>query len=191
VQASVNEQVSTTAVGWTVFPTALGSCAVAWSGRGLVGVCLPEPSESTLRWRVARRWPTAPQVDDAPPAVRAAIDAMTALLAGEHVDLTGVPVDLGEATPFERRVYDAARAVGPGDTVTYGELTRRIGEDNTVARAVGQALGRNPVPIVVPCHRIVSTGGGLGGFSATGGPNTKRKLLAIEGAAVVPPSLFD
>ncbi len=186
----MNDQVSA-AVGWTTFPTALGPCAVAWSAKGLVGVALPEPSEATMAWRAVRRWPTAPRVDDAPAPVAAAIAAMTTLVAGQAADLTDVVVDLAAVSAFDVRVYEAARTVGPGETITYGELTRRIGEDNAVARAVGQSLGRNPVPIVVPCHRIVATGGGLGGFSATGGTLTKRRLLAIEGAAVVPPSLFD
>ena len=187
----MNEQVSTAAVGWTTFPTALGPCAVAWSAKGLVGVALPEPSEATMAWRAARRWPATSCTDAAPGPVTQAIAAMTALIAGQATDLTDVAVDLGAVSAFDARVYEAARGVGPGQTITYGELTRRIGEDNAVARAVGQSLGRNPVPIVVPCHRIVATGGGLGGFSATGGALTKRRLLAIEGAAVVPPSLFD
>ena len=191
VHAGVNDQVSTAAVGWTTFPTALGPCAVAWSAKGLVGVALPEPSEATMAWRAARRWPATPCIDGAPEPVAKAIAAMTALIAGQAADLTGVAVDLAAVSAFDARVYEAAREVGPGQTITYGELTRRIGEDTAVARAVGQSLGRNPVPIVVPCHRIVATGGGLGGFSATGGTLTKRRLLAIEGAAVVPPSLFD
>ena len=80
---------------------------------------------------------------------------------------------------FHRRVYDAARAIPPGKTLAYGEIAERIGAPGA-ARAVGQALGRNPFPIVVPCHRVLAAGGKIGGFSAHGGTATKRRMLAIE-----------
>ena len=87
-----------------------------------------------------------------------------------------------------RRVYEVARTIPPGATLTYGEIAARL-ELPGAARDVGQALGRNPFPLVVPCHRVVAAGGRLGGFSARGGAATKRRLLAIEGA--IAPDLFE
>ena len=91
---------------------------------------------------------------------------------------------------FDRRVYEIARGIPPGRVLTYGEIASRLGTDN--ARAIGQALGRNPFAIIVPCHRVVAAGGKLGGFSAHGGATTKRRLLAIEDARRdESPTLFD
>ena len=125
---------------------------------------------------------------DAPASVRTAIEGITSLLAGHRVNLAEVPVDLGRAEPFDRRVYALAREIAPGETRTYGELAYGLGEPD--ARAVGVALARNPVPLVVPCHRVVAADGGLGGFSAPGGVATKRRLLEIEGAGQAQ-TLFD
>src|SRR6185369_12156432 len=101
--------------------------------------------------------------------VERAILGITALLRGEAIDLAFVTLDLSRVPPFERRVYEVARTIAPGKTRTYGEIARELGDDPAAARAVGQALGRNPFPIVVPCHRVLAAAGGLGGFSAHGG----------------------
>jgi methylated-DNA-[protein]-cysteine S-methyltransferase len=101
------------------------------------------------------------------------------LLGGHRVDLSAIVLDMGAVPPFHQRVYTAARAIPVGETITYGELAKRIDSPNS-SRAVGQALGRNPFAIIVPCHRIVSASGGLGGFTAHGGITTKKRLLAIE-----------
>ena len=103
------------------------------------------------------------------------------MLRGERTDLGAIRIDDSRLDPFDRRVYAAARAIAPGRVVSYAELAARVGPDAT-AREVGQSLGRNPFPIVVPCHRIVAAGGELGGFSAPGGAATKRRLLTIEDA---------
>ena len=170
---------------YTIFDTALGSCAIAWGAGGVVAVGLPEADERRLRARIRRAGPDA--VESPPPGeVQAAIDDIVALLDGEPRDLTGVTLDMERVPEFERRVYETARTVTPGETITYGEIAERIGERGA-AQAVGQALGRNPFPIVVPCHRVVAAGG-LGGFSARGGVDTKRRMLAIEGAGA--PTLF-
>jgi methylated-DNA-[protein]-cysteine S-methyltransferase len=178
------------ALGFTVFETAIGRCGIAWGEHGVVGVQLPEANAQAVRSRLARRFPGA--VDAAPTEmVRAAIEAIAALLDGEPVDLSGIPLDMDGVPEFHRRVYEVARAIPPGATLTYGEIAARLGELGG-ARAVGQALGKNPFPIVVPCHRVVAAGGKLGGFSAQGGATTKRRLLAQEGCpAAGPPSLFD
>jgi len=174
---------------FALFETALGICAVAWNDIGLTGVWLPEAQAGALRRRLARR--CAGAVETTPSgAVAGAVEAMTRLLAGERVDLSSIAIDCAGIDDFDRRVYAVTRTIGPGRVLTYGEVAARVGADAS-ARAVGQSLGRNAMPIVVPCHRVVATGGGLGGFSAPGGAETKRRLLAIEDAQPNGPGLFD
>ena len=172
--------------GLCLFETAVGPCGVAWGPDGLVGVQLPEGDAARTRARLARRFPGAREAEP-PEPVRAAVSAMTALLAGEARDLAEVPLDWKAVGAFVRRVYEVARAIPPGATLTYGEVAARIGEPPLAARDVGQALGRNPFPIVVPCHRVTSAAG-LGGFANSDDPNSyllgiKRWLLAHEGSS--------
>jgi methylated-DNA-[protein]-cysteine S-methyltransferase len=179
-----------TAPAFALFDTAIGACAVAWSDRGLVGAWLPEADAAATRARILRRHADALETPP-PPPIRAAVEAITALLAGQRTDLADIPVDLGGVDAYEARVLEAARTIPPGRLVTYGELAAMIGDPDG-ARAVGVALGRNPIPIVVPCHRIVGAGGKLVGFSAPGGVKTKRRLLEIERARLGgEPDLFD
>jgi methylated-DNA-[protein]-cysteine S-methyltransferase len=177
------------ALGLTLFDTALGPVGIAWSEGGVAGVQLPEASARATRARLLRRFPGASEAtrgfasrEPPPPALADACERIAALLAGEPRDLTGVALDLAGVEPFARRVYEAARSIPPGRTLSYGELAKRIGAPGE-ARAVGEALARNPVPLLVPCHRVLAAGGRLGGFSAPGGAATKRRLLALEGAA--------
>jgi methylated-DNA-[protein]-cysteine S-methyltransferase len=162
-----------------LFDTAIGLCGVAWSARGLTRVQLPEANRGATLSRL-RRDPAQPAVDRPPPEVERAIGHLEIYLAGEKVDFGGVALDLTGVSEFHRKVYEAARGIGWGQTMTYGELALLAGSPGA-ARAVGQALGRNPVPIVVPCHRILASGGKVGGFSAFGGTATKERLLALEG----------
>jgi methylated-DNA-[protein]-cysteine S-methyltransferase len=175
---------------FALFATALGTCAIAWNEVGLTGVWLPEAHGELLRRKVARRCEGA--CEGVPSGwVADAVEAITRLLAGEPVDLRGIALDSAGIDDFDRRVYAVTRTIAPGRVLTYGEVAARVGVDAT-ARAVGQSLGRNAMPIVVPCHRVVATGGGLGGFSAPGGMQTKRRMLAIEDAHPSgPPGLFD
>ena len=170
-----------TAYGFTLFDTAIGRCGVAWSDRGLVGVQLPEAGGTAKCERMLQRFPAAAERPP-PPQVRLAIDSIVALLQGEPSDLSAIALDMEGVAPFHRRVYEVARTIPPGKTLAYGEVAARLGAAGA-ARAVGQALGHNPFPIVVPCHRVVAAGGKIGGFSAHGGPATKRRMLAIEGGA--------
>lgn len=165
---------------YALFETAIGWAGVAWGDQGLVGVHLPEREAETARKSFLRRFPEI--VPGQPTAeVARAILAIRELLEGKPADLTEVPLDLSRTPEFHARVYEIARAIPPGGTLTYGEIAERLG-DKLLARDVGQALGKNPWPIVVPCHRVTAAGGKLGGFSARGGVNTKIRLLAIEGA---------
>lgn len=173
--------------GYALFDTALGRCAIAWSERGIVATELPGSDDASTLRRIARALPAA-AASTPPPDVVAAIDAIAGLLDGTPDDLASVPLDLEGVPEFNRRVYDAARAIPPGETRSYGDIAKELGEPGA-AQAVGRALGRNPVPIVVPCHRVLAANGALHGFSAPGGIETKRRMLAIEGAGA--PTLFD
>ena len=177
-------------VQFTLFETAIGRCAVAWAGRGIVAVQLPQPSEAQTRVRLRQRYGGLEEA--APPAaIQAAIERIITLLEGQPADLSSIDLDLSDSPEFNRQVYAIAREIPPGATLTYGDIAKRLGGVE-LSRNVGTALGQNPCPIVVPCHRVLAAGGKPGGFSANGGVVTKLKMLAIEGAAVnYTPSLFD
>lgn len=178
-----------TAEGFTVFDTPIGWCAVAWGEHGIVGAQLPEGSEEATRDRVRLRFPDVPETAP-PPAVRETIDGVVALLRGHPVDLSAVELDFAAVPAFHRKVYDVARGIPPGDTLTYGDIAHRLNAPGS-ARAVGQALGANPFAPIVPCHRVLAAGGKTGGFSAGGGTSTKLRILAIEGARAEEPTLFE
>jgi methylated-DNA-[protein]-cysteine S-methyltransferase len=169
--------------GFALFETPIGACGVAWNSRGITGLQLPEASAAGTRARLRRR--CAGTVEgEPPPGVRRAIDRVLALLEGEAVDLGDIALDLEAAPDFHRKVYEVARTIPPGQTMTYGEIAKKLGVPYE-AREVGQALGRNPVAIIVPCHRVLAADGKMGGFSANGGVATKRRILEIEGASAV------
>jgi methylated-DNA-[protein]-cysteine S-methyltransferase len=179
-----------TAEGFALFETAIGSCGIAWADGRLIGTQLPETAGAgAARARMQRRFPGASDVS--PPAyVTAAIEAIRALLSGDRDDLSGIELDMEAIPPFERSVYELARTIPPGKTLTYGDIAKTLGEPGS-ARAVGQALGRNPFAPVVPCHRVVAASGTMHGFSAGGGVATKLRMLRIEGWRENEPTLFD
>ena len=175
---------------FAVFETAIGYCGIVWGEHGIRGVNLPEPSAQATRARLLQRFPGT---SEAPPSpqIMDAIDGIRALLRGEPADLSTIELDMAELPEFNRAVYEIARTIAPGRTLTYGDVAARAGTPKD-ARAVGQALGRNPFPIVVPCHRVLAADGRMHGFSGPGGVTTKLKLLEIEGYEPNPgPSLFD
>jgi methylated-DNA-[protein]-cysteine S-methyltransferase len=176
-------------LGFALFETAIGHCGIVWSERGVAGVQLPERNEDATRNRVLRRFVAAREAVP-PNVVQRAIADIIALLGGEPRDLTHVTIDTDGMADLNRRVYDIARTIPPGATLSYGEIAERLG-DRSLARDVGQALGQNPIPIIVPCHRVLAAGGKVGGFSAPGGVATKLRLLTIEGAQPNGPTLFD
>lgn len=175
---------------FVLFDTIIGRCGVAWGDRGLIGVQLPESSPGAAWARLRKRFPGA--VESEPTAeIEAVIERIRDLLAGGRDDLADIPLDLDGQPPFNLRVYEIARAITPGETSTYGEVAKAMGEPGA-ARAVGRALGENPWPIVVPCHRVLGRSGAMGGFSAPGGAETKARLLTIEKARTdAVPTLFD
>jgi methylated-DNA-[protein]-cysteine S-methyltransferase len=175
---------------FSFFATAIGGCGVAWGKGGITSVSLPEVEEKTLRARFKARFPEA-QERPPPLAVSQAIERIQALLQGAREDLHDIALDDADVPAFNKRVYDIARRIPPGATRTYGDIAKELG-DPLLARDVGRALGRNPFPIIVPCHRVLAAGGKTGGFSATGGVETKFRMLAIERARTDnAPSLFD
>ena len=161
-----------------LFDTAIGRCAIAWNATGIAGVQLPEAHELETRGRLARRFADATLTPPGPHAARA-IAGIVALLRGEPIDLSPIVLDQAGVPEFHQRVYAVARTISPGQTLTYGDIAKRLGVAGS-ARAIGQAMGRNPFPIIVPCHRVLAAGGKLGGFSAHGGGATKQRMLAIE-----------
>lgn len=171
---------------FALFATPLGTCATVWSDAGITHFALPERTETAIRTRL-REQLGDPEEQTPSPLAQKVIDRVSALLEGRDVDLSAIALDMSGVPLFHRRVYVAARAVAFGTTVTYGQLAERIDSPNS-ARAVGQALGRNPFAIIVPCHRIVGANGKLVGFTAHGGTTTKQRLLAIERGAAPEPS---
>ncbi|MDX2157167.1 MAG: methylated-DNA--[protein]-cysteine S-methyltransferase [Hyphomicrobiaceae bacterium] len=169
-----------------IIDTALGPIGIAWSGRGITRLGLPEPDRSTLEGRMRRYGESAPP-SAVPDGVAAALELLRHYTNGERVDFGPVVLDLGGMTGIAERIYQAARRIGWGETVTYGRLAREVGSLQ-LSRAVGQAMARNPVPIIVPCHRVLASGGKVGGFSGAGGTATKERLLALEGVALAPPA---
>ena len=177
--------------GYALVPTAIGTCAVAWRGDAVTAVALPEADERRTERHVRRVAGGEVARAVPPPRIAAVIDRMVRLLDGEPEDLSDVEVAVAHRSPFEQRVHDVVRSIPPGSTLTYGEVAERAGEPGG-ARAVGRAMGDNPVPIIVPCHRVVGVGDRPVGFSAPGGVATKQRILRIEGArAGGAPTLFD
>jgi methylated-DNA-[protein]-cysteine S-methyltransferase len=166
--------------GYTFFATSIGEIGIAWSARGIVGLGLPEANPTRMRSRFARRYPDCDE--QAPPEyVHRVMTAVVGHLEGNSRDLAAFPVDLAGIPDFERRVYEAARKIPSGSTTTYGEIAAAV-DSPGAAQAVGQALAGNPIALLVPCHRVVAAGGKIGGFSAGGGADTKRRILRLEGS---------
>lgn len=179
-----------TTQGFALFDTVIGRCGLAWGAGGLIGVQLPEATPGAAWARLRKRFPDAVETES-PPEIETVIDRIRDLLAGGRDDLADVVLDVEGQSAFNLRVYAIARAIPPGETSTYGEMARAMGEPGG-ARAVGKALGENPWPIVVPCHRVLGSSGSMGGFSAPGGSTTKARLLTIEKAKTsAAPTLFD
>jgi len=165
-----------------VFDTAHGFAAIGWSGRGVNAFRLPASMAADAERAVLRHLPDA--IRTAPPAnIASVIAAARHYFAGERIDFGAVAIDLGEQSPFFARVYDAVRALGWGESTTYGAVAKQLGAGPEFARDVGQAMANNPIPLIVPCHRVLAAGGKVGGFSAPGGSASKARMLAMEGVA--------
>ena len=173
---------------FTLFPTPIGDCAIAWRRALVVATQLPERSPTAIAARLARDLGAT----EGKPSLEIwqAVESMTALLEGEKIDLSTIRCSFDGCEAFALDFYAATRAIPACETRTYGAIASELG-DKAWARRVGRALGQNPIPIIVPCHRVVGANQKLTGFSAHGGVETKRRMLEIEGARVEDtPSLF-
>ena len=170
-----------------LFETAAGFCAIAWSDTGITRFQLPTSSAEATERKLRRRLPDATR-DTPPSEVVAAVAAATRYFAGEKVDFSDVPIDLGEQDELFEKIYAAVRSLAWGETTTYGWLAKALGVGPEAARDVGQAMAKNPVPLIIPCHRVLAAGGKLGGFSAPGGSATKQRMLELEGVRLNPPA---
>jgi methylated-DNA-[protein]-cysteine S-methyltransferase len=170
---------------YSIFETAAGFCAIAWSEKGVVRFQLPLKSPHSAERLLKRR---APEATPGEPTaeISEAIDAVKRYFAGEETDFLGVRLDLGDKDPLIKQIYEAARRIRWGRTTTYGALAKDIGAGPEVARDVGTAMALNPIPLIIPCHRVLAAGGKVGGFSAPGGAATKVRMLALEGVRLAP-----
>ena len=172
--------------GYLTFETAMGFCAIGWSAAGVASFRLPEKSANEATRAVLRRLRDA-SPSDPTPEIAAAVAAAKRYFEGEAVDFSGVPVDLGVQEPFFAQVYDFVRKLNWGEATTYGAVAKALGAGPEAARDVGRAMAQNPVPLIVPCHRVLAAGGKIGGFSAPGGSAAKARMLALEGIRTEPP----
>lgn len=170
---------------YSVFEVTGGFCGIAWCDAGITRLCLPTRSAAAATHRLLRRVPdSAPGTP--PPAIAATIAAVERYFAGEQVDFSSARVDLRRPGGLQQRIYQALRRVGWGQTTTYGALAKEVGAGPEAARDVGEAMAHNPVPLIIPCHRVLAAGGKPGGFSAPGGTSTKIRMLELEGVHLSP-----
>lgn len=171
---------------YLIFETAGGFCGIAWNSMGITRFQLPTRSakatERILLRRVPGAEPGAPTLE-----VAEAVAAVKRYFEGEETDFSGFRLDLGEQDPFFERIYAAARRVAWGHTTSYGALANELGAGPEAARDVGRAMARNPVALIIPCHRVLAAGGKVGGFSAPGGSAAKIRMLELERVHVAPP----
>jgi methylated-DNA-[protein]-cysteine S-methyltransferase len=169
------------------FETAAGFAAIGWGPAGIVSFRLPAATARDAERALLRRWPGSTMAPP-PVAVGAVIAAAQRYFTGERVDFSAVEVDLGEQDPLFARIYALVRTLGWAETTTYGAVARELGEGPEVARTVGEAMARNPLPLIIPCHRVTAAGGKIGGFSAPGGAVSKVRMLEIEGVTFGTPA---
>jgi methylated-DNA-[protein]-cysteine S-methyltransferase len=166
-----------------IFETASGFCGIAWSDAGITRFQLPaknaEKAERMMRRRAPGAEPGMPT-----PMVGEAVAAVRRYFEGNETDFAQLRLDLDGQDEFFKRVYAAARGIKWGQTTTYGTLARELGAGPETARDVGQAMASNPIPLIIPCHRVLAAGGKIGGFSAPGGASAKIRMLGLEGVQV-------
>ena len=175
-----------TAHHYLIFETAAGFCGIAWNSTGITRFQLPTKSAEAAERLLLLRLPGA-ESGLPSPQVAEAVAAAKRHFAGERTDFSRFTLDLGEQDEFFQQIYAAARQVGWGRTTTYGTLAKELGAGPEAARDVGQAMAKNPVPLIIPCHRVLAAGGKVGGFSAPGGSAAKIRMLKLEGIDLEPP----
>jgi len=173
---------------YTIFDTKLGACGIAWNERGVTAFQLPEATRQQTESRIARN-ASATRAKSVPKKIAGIIKRAQKHLAGDAQDFRDVAVDLDNRAEFSKRVYAVCHAIPSGRTMSYGEIAKLVKRPGA-SRAVGQAMGKNPIPLIIPCHRVLASGNRPGGFSAYGGFATKEKLLALEGVTIGPPAVM-
>jgi methylated-DNA-[protein]-cysteine S-methyltransferase len=163
-----------------IFETTNGFCGIAWNDAGITRFQLPAKSAEVAERIMLRRTPGA-KAGVPTPMVNEAVAAVKRYFEGNETDFSQLELDLDGQDEFFKRVYAAARRVKWGHTTTYGTLARELGGGPETAREVGQAMARNPIPLIIPCHRVLAAGGKIGGFSAPGGAAAKIRMLGLEG----------
>lgn len=175
-----------TAQSYHIFETTHGFCGIAWNTAGITCFRLPTgdagAAERLLLRRVPGGRPSSPVVP-----VADVVAAARRYFEGEETDFSEAKVDLGAQEPFFMAVYDEVRRIGWGQTTTYGAVAKNLGAGLEAARDVGQAMAKNPVPLIIPCHRVLAAGGKIGGFSAPGGSTAKARMLGLEGIDTAAP----
>lgn len=169
-----------------VFETTAGWSAIAWAGGKVLRFVLPNATEDAAERQLLSRLPQASRAEP-PEDIASIVAAAGRYFAGEQVDFSGVAIDLAGQDAFFVRIYDSVRRLAWGETATYGAIARSLGAGPEAARDVGRAMAGNPAPLLIPCHRVLAAGNRIGGFSAPGGSDTKRRMLEMEGARVAPP----
>jgi len=171
---------------YVVFETVSGFCGLAWNEVGISRFQLPASTAAATERNIPRRVPSAAPGTPTP-EIAAIIKAVQRYFTGEAIDFSQVPLDLRGQEAFFAQIYGALRNISWGQTTTYGALAKQLGAGPEAARDVGQAMATNPVPLIIPCHRVLAAGGKLGGFSAPGGSDTKAHMLELEGVNLKPP----
>lgn len=168
---------------YQLIETAAGVAAIGWKSTSIISFRLPAPTATEAECAILRRLPDAVHI--APPAeIATVIDAAVRYFEGKRIEFFDLPIDLGQQPAFFAQVYALVRKLGWGETTTYGAVARALDGGPEHARAVGQAMATNPVPLIIPCHRVMAAGGKIGGFSAPGGSFSKARMLELEGVPV-------
>ena len=174
---------------YTTFNTAAGICSIAWSEAGIscfqLGTSNPNDIEIWRTRRVPKAAQTSPDAD-----ILRVIDNAIRYFDGEAVDFSETLVDLTGQSEFFTKIYTALRQIPYGQTTTYGALAKSVGAGLEKSREVGVAMATNPIPLIIPCHRVLAANGKLGGFSAPGGTESKTRMLGLEGVTVTPQTHF-
>jgi len=166
-----------------LFKTTAGFVALGWTDVGVSALRLPDASPGEVERALLRRFADAVRTEP-PPVVRSVVDSVVRYFSGERIDFAATPIDMGEQDPFFEQVYALVRKLQWGETTTYGAVAKALGAGPEYARDVGQAMARNPLPLIVPCHRVTGAGGKIGGFSAAGGSMSKARMLELEGVVI-------
>ena len=174
-----------TAQCYVIFATANGFCGIAWNQVGITRLQLPsataQATERLLLRQVPDARPAAPT-----PELAEAVSRVQRYFQGEPTQFSDIKLDLGQPGALFNDIYTAVRRLGWGETTTYKAVANELGLGQEAARDVGQAMAKNPVALIIPCHRVLAAGGKVGGFSAPGGSAAKARMLQLEGVHIEP-----